>query len=783
MTAEAKPKTKTTLVIFGATGDLMGRRIVPALYLMFTRGQLSEDFSIIGFGRRDYSDSDFRNFLREIFYKQASSSNSLPILSARVASFLNLFSYQKGLFDNLEDYKALSDKLSKQPANKLFYLAVPPEYDETIFHNLSKSGLASQTAEFWTRILVEKPFGKNLEGAERLDLMLNSLFSEDQVYRIDHYLAKEILQNIIAFRFSNNLLEDVWSNKYIEQIDIKLIESIGIEDRGKFYDGVGALLDVGQNHLLQMLALSTMDRPEDFSAANIRLKRNAILEQVKILNDEEIKTYAIRGQYDGYLTETGVDPSSTTETYFKLKTYINSPRWEGVPITLESGKDFSKVQKEVVVTFKHPQPCLCPPGEHYKNRIHFRIQPHPGIAIEFWSKKPGFKMELEEQLLSFQYHSGTEVRYLEEYARLFFDCLQGDQTLFVSGSETMTGWRFIDPVVRAWRNNLVKLKIYKDDKILKEKFAESEAQASTNKAVGILGLGRMGAGIAKRMLGKGWEVYGWNRTHEVAQKLSQYGLAAFSSIKELVKQLSTPRIIWLMLPAGEVVDEIIFGREGLVKLLEVGDIIVDGGNSFYKDTVRRHAELTKRGIKFIDVGVSGGPAGALNGPCLMVGGEAEVYEQILPLLKDLALEGGLQFFEGTGAGHFVKMVHNGIEYGMMQSIAEGFDLLKHGPFKLDLVKVADLYNHGSVVESRLIGWLKQAYEQSGAELAGISGSVGHTGEGEWTVNTAEELKIKSTVLKAAFDFRVRSQDNPSYAGQVLSALREQFGQHRVRDSG
>ena len=231
-----------------------------------------------------------------------------------------------------------------------------------------------------------------------------------------------------------------------------------------------------------------------------------------------------------------------------------------------------------------------------------------------------------------------------------------------------------------------------------------------------------------------------------------------------------------MIKSGEAVDEMI---SEVGKYLKKGDIIIDGGNSFYKDSIRRHADLRRRGIGFLDVGVSGGPSGARNGPALMIGGDKKVFEKIEPLFRDLARENGYQFFEGAGAGHFVKMIHNGIEYGMMQAIGEGFNILKNSSYKLDLKKVSDIYNNGSVIESRLIDWMKKAFELRGEGLEKVSGSVAHTGEGEWTVQTAKELGLEAKIIKESFKFRVLSEKNPSYTGKIVSALREQFGGHKV----
>ncbi|HEY1074589.1 MAG TPA: decarboxylating 6-phosphogluconate dehydrogenase [Patescibacteria group bacterium] len=298
------------------------------------------------------------------------------------------------------------------------------------------------------------------------------------------------------------------------------------------------------------------------------------------------------------------------------------------------------------------------------------------------------------------------------------------------------------------------------------------------KTLGIIGLGKMGAGLAQNLADKNWRVVAYNRTHSVTQALASKGVTPTTSIEELIQQLPTPRVVWLMLPAGAVTDEHI---DIIAPLLEKGDIVVEGANSYYEDAAPRAKRLAEKGITMIDVGVSGGPGGARNGACLMIGGDKATYDTLEPLFKDLARNGtAYQFFPGTGAGHFAKMVHNGIEYGMMQAIAEGFAILKAAPFNYTLTDVTKIYNDGSVIESRLTQWLESGYTQHGEDLADVSGTVKHTGEGEWTVNTAKKLNIPAPIIEGSFQFRVESEKSPSYTGQVLSVLREQFGGHSVK---
>ncbi|MSU55657.1 MAG: decarboxylating 6-phosphogluconate dehydrogenase [Candidatus Taylorbacteria bacterium] len=291
--------------------------------------------------------------------------------------------------------------------------------------------------------------------------------------------------------------------------------------------------------------------------------------------------------------------------------------------------------------------------------------------------------------------------------------------------------------------------------------------------LGYIGLGKMGKNMVLRMREKGVDVVAYNRSEAPRTEAKKVGIAVVDSIGALVGNLQKPRTVWVMV-SNNGVDETL---DELIKHLDRGDTVIDGGNSMYKDSVRRAVELEKKGIDFLDAGVSGGPKGARDGACIMVGGKKKVYEKYENLFEDLSASGAFAYMGKSGAGHFVKMVHNGIEYGMMQAVAEGFAVMRASDFKLDLEKVANLYNHKSVVESRLVGWLSAGYEKYGTDLEEISGTVAHTGEGEWTVKAAKELGVAVPIIESSFKFRVMSEKNPSYAGKVLSTLRNQFGGH------
>ena len=775
----------TIFTVFGATGDLVGYKIIPALFHLWTKKNLPEKFRIVGVARKDLGNEVFKENVRGYLKKFESASSKESI-----DEFAELCSYSQGQFDDPAAFEKLKGALSAIDAewgmctNKLFYFSTPPNFYETIARNLAASGLTEPCGgdQGWTRVIVEKPFGKDLETAEKLDELLGELFQESQIYRIDHYLAKEMLQNLMAFRFSNNLFEKAWNRESIESVAIRCWEKVGVEDRGAFFDSVGALRDVGQNHLLQILALISMEQPMDYGADSVRARRTEVLETIKVPTQEEVERDTFRAQYEGYRSIPGVAADSETETYFKVRAFLTDARWRGVPFTFEWGKRMGEATKDIVVTFKHPSPCMCPSTEieHFQNRVIFKLEPEEGIKIEFWSKKPGLEMLMEERDFNFTYRAAAERgQNTGEYEKLLFDCIAGDQSLFVSTEEISALWKFIDPIVTAWKAGRVPLKTYTPDSsdVSREAVLGDSLTYNSDRVLGMVGLGKMGKGLTLQLAEKGWKIHALDANPEAAKALASNSVVAHQNLEQLVNAIPTPRRVWLMVPAGKPVDETL---EKLLPLLSKGDTLIDGGNSFFKDTVRRGKMCAEQGIHFLDVGTSGGPSGARNGACLMIGGEHEAFESLHSLFEDLALPGGYGYMGKVGAGHFVKMVHNGIEYGMMQAIAEGFAVMKESDLALDLSEITRLYNHGSVIESRLVGWLKSGYEAYGEELSSITGSVAQSGEGLWTVETAKEFGIPVPIIEGALQFRFDSQKNPSYTGKILSALRNQFGGHSAK---
>lgn len=399
----------TTLVLFGITGDLSQKKIIPALYDMYKKSILPKAFSVVGFSRREFTDQEIRKFIAE-------DLKEIPD-----PEFLEKFYYVQGNFDNPNSYLELGKHLSGIDdmhggcTNKLFYLSTPPNFYEMIALNLSNSGLSIPCGgeDGFTRILLEKPFGKDLETAKELDVLLGGLFKEEQIYRIDHYLAKESLHKIINLYRRDEALSNKWTKEYIKEIDIKVYEKVKVGSRGSFYDGVGALRDVGQNHILQMLALVAMDIPKNNNPRDIQKARADILKKLKPIDFKENQIE--EGQYEGYLSEPGVSKNSKTETFFRLTTYLNDPKFETVPFVLSSGKALCANVTEIVVIFKD------------------------GLRVVF-------NVPREDSLPA--------------YEKILLDCIAGDQTVFISTEEVLAEWSFISPIEEDLKN--IKPFVYKE---------------------------------------------------------------------------------------------------------------------------------------------------------------------------------------------------------------------------------------------------------------------------------------------------------------------------------
>lgn len=438
------------MVIFGGTGDLAKTKLFPALLDLYVSGQLPERFCIIGLSRKELSDTAYQTFVRESIVK-TNRAHSEAVLQ----DFCSHIRYVAGSFDDLTSYERVKESLTAyddsigQCTNKLFYLAVPPQYYETIFAHLASSEAMAlcDNTESWARLLVEKPFGRDLATAQVLEKKLCSLFADEQIYRIDHYLAKDAIENIIAVRFANSVLADSWSGEAIESVHIKLFETKDVSNRGAFYDAIGTLRDVGQNHLLQIFALLTMPAADMHDAHALRSARAKALHTLQ----DHTMVAATRAQYTGYHGAEGVTPGSSTETYFSLSFTLNEDTWSGTTFTLEAGKALDRHLNEVTITFRPKNLCHCEaeitPHEH-RNTLTIQFSPQQRIALTMWTKQPGFSFRLRAQHLTLLEDAAEDCASPEAYERVLYDCIAGDQTRFVSGEEVALAWQFITPILQ-----------------------------------------------------------------------------------------------------------------------------------------------------------------------------------------------------------------------------------------------------------------------------------------------------------------------------------------------
>lgn len=439
------------LIIFGITGNLVQKYILQALYDMAEKGLLPENLSVIGNARKPKSPEEFQEYLSDVLHAD-NVHHQHPIKPEIFNDLVNKITYIDGNLDDPDFYVRLKKYLDQlNPShtgktNRIFYLATYPELYQHVFENLKKQSLNEQT-DGWVRLMVEKPFGHDLTSAQHLNKQLLQYFTEDQIYRMDHYLGKETLQNILTFRFGNGIFEPLMNSEYVDHIQITASEDFGIGKRGGYYDTVGALKDVGQNHQLQMLAFATMDAPEEFTNQAVTSKRAKILQN--LVSDPE---HLVFGQYEGYKEEENVNPESETESFYAFKTEIKTDRWQGVPIYVRAGKKLKQTATEIAVVFKIPENRLFKSHEAgmIPNVLFFRIQPNEGIVMRILSKKPGAGVTLEPTYMQFCYKQDSEFHTLPDpYERLISDAIRGDQTFFNAADEVEAQWAFIDPLTEA----------------------------------------------------------------------------------------------------------------------------------------------------------------------------------------------------------------------------------------------------------------------------------------------------------------------------------------------
>ncbi|MEK7551194.1 MAG: glucose-6-phosphate dehydrogenase [Patescibacteria group bacterium] len=448
--------TPFILVIFGATGDLAQHKLIPALFALFKANHLPKDFYIVGFSRRSLTDEEFHKHFK------------LQIEDKKWIDFSKHLFYQSGSFEEKVGYESLNKRLleidDKMGAciSRFFYLATPPEHYDQILDQLVQTKLSvgcGHEKGNWTRLIIEKPFGKDLDTARDLDKKLSDVFKEKQIFRVDHYLGKETVQNMLAFRFANGIFEPVWNKEYIDHVQITFAQDEGVGNRGRFFDGVGILRDIAQNHLMQLLAAVAMEQPKSFTKEDLRDSRAKVIDAIEIAKEESI----IRGQYEGYKKEENVKSDSSTETFVAMKMFINTPRFSEVPFYVRAGKKMQKEVVEISVVFIQTCHLLfkeygCP---EIGNVITFRIQPNEGISLRFVAKTPGAKLGLGSVDMKFNYKEGFGTSGLDAYEKILLDIFAGDQTLFNRSDELESSWKFITDILNKWEKNKSNLLTYK----------------------------------------------------------------------------------------------------------------------------------------------------------------------------------------------------------------------------------------------------------------------------------------------------------------------------------
>jgi glucose-6-phosphate 1-dehydrogenase len=445
----------TTYLIFGASGDLSRRKLIPSLFNLFCKKRLADDFKIIGVAGRPWSHDDFRKLSHESLLELA----QIQADESDWTSFAGHLFYFSGDFNKQETYAQIKDHLAENEtagSNHIYYMATPPEYFLEIIAGLADTGQLSEE-NGWRRVVIEKPFGFDLESAKTLNRSIHEVMNESQVYRIDHYLGKETVQNILVARFANTIFEPIWNRNYIDSVQITVAETVGVETRGKYYDKAGIVRDMFQNHLLQLLTLVAMEPTSSYKADALRDEKMKVISAIRPIPINDVAQHTVRGQYRGYTAEPNVAPDSQTATYAAMRFYIDNWRWQGVPFYLRSGKKMAEKISEIVIQFKSVPHRIFPMQADFKassNVLSLCLQPNEGIHLRFEAKVPGSVADTRSVEMDFTYRDEFGPNSLPEaYERLLLDVSTGDASLFTRADQTELSWQLIDPILQGWQSS------------------------------------------------------------------------------------------------------------------------------------------------------------------------------------------------------------------------------------------------------------------------------------------------------------------------------------------
>jgi len=784
---------------------------------LFASGLLPDETVIWGYARSQLTDEELRARVKPYLMSEHPSKEAI------IDKFLSRCRYQGGeSYGDVKAFTAIKEAIEdKENAvkglkgyNRLFYFAIPPNvFAET---GLAIKKTCMQVEEKgWTRLIVEKPFGRDLESFEDLNNTLAEHFTEKHIYRIDHYLGKEMVQNLTVLRFSNTWLERIWSRDDIKTIICTFKEPFGTDGRGGYFDKYGIIRDILQNHLLQVLTLLTMEAPVTVEGPGagkaIRDSKVAVLNSIPPIELEDV----VLGQYEGYADDPTIENKDTnTPTFAVIRLKINNPRWHGVPIILKAGKALNERKAEMRIQFKEAPAAgyLFTEHECPRNELVMRMQPNEAVYLKTNVKSPGFAAIPVQSELDLNYDTryfahAEEGENPEAYTRLILDVLQGKQAAFVRDDELRRAWEIFTPLLHKIEQHNIRPIVYKqgsrgppeaDDFINQQGGYSRNAEyvyndnsreptkVKTNVTtknsgetippqeladIGLYGLAVMGQNFALNMASHGFRVVVGNRspskvdaTVERAKLEGDLPIVGSKSVKEFVSRLSKPRKVVILVQAGKPVDETI---EQLSMYMEKGDVIIDGGNEWFPNSIARSKALESNGIHFIGMGISGGEEGARNGPSLMPGGPKEAYDMVEPIFMKCAAQvertGPCFAYLGpVGAGNYVKTVHNGIEYGDMQLIAEAYDVLKNvlGMNNEEIADVFQEWNNGEL-QSYLIeitGTIlrKKDEDDDGYVVDKVLDKTGMKGTGRWTVQEAAERGVAAPTIAAALDTRMLS---------------------------